>query len=62
MLPNHNEIEKWTDEKLSSVISSGEKINWNCGMDESQDEIDYYVESIYSELEKRNSNLSTTKF
>lgn len=54
MLPTFEEIKKWTDDKLIAVIHSGEKINWNCGMDETQHEIDFYVESVYSELEERN--------
>jgi len=58
MLPTFEEIKKWTDEKLDSVIKSGENINWDCGIDESQHEIDNYVESVYSE---RDNRLSTNK-
>ena len=53
-LPTSEDIKKWTDDKLLSVVTSGERIKWNCGLSESQHEIDDYVQSVYDELEERN--------
>ncbi len=58
LLPTAQEIEKWSDERLNSTIKAGEAINWQCGINETQQQIDSYVESVYFEQEKRlrNSN------
>lgn len=54
MLPELEEIEKWTIDKLQFIIRSGESCYWNIKLDgETQDEVDYYVENLYSELEKK---------
>lgn len=53
MLPSYEEIQKWTDKKLLSVIKSGEAINWNCGINETQKEIDDYVEMVYTVKDSR---------
>lgn len=52
-LPTTQQIAAWSDEKLLSVIQSGESINWDCGLSEEQSEIDDYVEFLYSEKERR---------
>jgi len=53
MLPTISEITTWSNEKLLLVINSGESINWDCGIDESQSEIDNYVEVLYIEVSNR---------
>lgn len=54
MLPTIEEIKNWNDTKLDFVITCGEKINWDIKlMEEKQEEVDFYVESLYSEKEQR---------
>lgn len=53
-LPSIQEIKSWSDERLLSVIRSGEAINWDGRMNETQEEFDAYVNTIYAEKELRN--------
>jgi hypothetical protein len=48
MLPTHEEIEKWSDEKLNTVIEAGERCKWDISCGESREEIDYYMECLYN--------------
>lgn len=50
-----DQISNWSDEKLLSVIASGERINWNARMEEDEEEWEAYVEILY--LEKLNRKL-----
>lgn len=53
-LPSILEIRSWSDERLLSVIRSGEAINWDGVLNETQEEFDDYVATVYAEKELRN--------
>ncbi len=56
MLPTQEQIEKWSDEKIESVINSGNAINWNIQLHESESEVEYYIECVFAEQEARKRN------
>lgn len=53
MLPTADKIEKWSDDRLNSVIKSGESLNWKIALTETQEEVDEYVQSLYTERDAR---------
>lgn len=52
MLPI-KQIPEWSDQDLRQVIESGEKINWDIQLSEDQEEVDAYIETLYTEKESR---------
>ena len=53
MLPTVSEINNLPDEWLNEIIEAGESINWEIRLQETQEEIDEYVECLYAERDKR---------
>jgi hypothetical protein len=51
--PTFEKIQSWSDEKLLSVIYSGEQLNWDIRFGETREELDEYMIDLFNEKDFR---------